>query len=86
MTKTIQFEQPILAILVSRGTLNMTDGPFGAPQTRYEKSTLARGLELASDDSKYKDEIFLSTDRKTLVVIIRTTNGLDQMRVITRSK
>lgn len=58
----------------------MTDDDLGVSGTQYSQSDNYRGLEL---DTQPFEQFTLSPDMKTLSFQFRTTNVLDEVRIIT---
>lgn len=79
----VEFDRPILGVILSDGSLVDTDMILGAPDTIYPESL--RDAEF--QDSKYSgwDIIVLSDDRKTLSVNLTAASNIDQLRILVQA-
>lgn len=79
----IEFEEPIIAVIVEDDGLKVTDGLLGIPDTKYTNpnATKYRKTEIESDDT-----IVISNDRRRLEFKLKLRLARDQFRVLVRSK
>lgn len=79
----IEFEEPIIAVIVEDDGLKETDDLLGIPNTVYTNpnATKYRKTELESDDT-----IIISNDRRRLEYKLKLRLARDQFRVLVRSK
>jgi hypothetical protein len=85
LSGSVTFSTPILGIEVLTASLNSTDGVLGIPSTFYPITEINRGLELAVGQAGFNtfDAVTLTSDRKTVSVLLSTQVSLDEMRIIT---
>jgi MYXO-CTERM domain-containing protein len=74
---TIEFDQPILGIMISAAALDAADATVGGAETEYP-SLSGRGLELDGGDW-----IEVSGDRKSVRFCMNLSGGMDQVRIVT---
>ncbi|QDU10818.1 FecR domain-containing protein [Gimesia aquarii] len=79
----IEFEEPIIAVIVEDDGLKATDNLLGIPDMKYTNpnATKYRKTELESDD-----EIIISGDRRRLEYKLKLRLARDQFRVLIQSK
>jgi uncharacterized integral membrane protein len=75
---SIAFPTEIVGVIVQSGKLERTDSVLGVTGTRYSQSGY-RGLEL---DTQRVEQFTISDDRKTLTFSFRTTNAVDELRIL----
>ena len=81
---TIRFNQPVVAMMLSKELLRESDEAFGIKGMQYPSGPRGVENELSNPDDDTLDSIELSEDRKTLIVTLNTAD-LDQIRVLTQS-
>lgn len=82
---SIRFTQPIVGVIGVSDNLNHTDSTLGSPDIAY-KRVHNRGMETKKKTGlDYYDQFEISEDRQALTVKLRTTRGIDQLRVIVAS-
>lgn len=74
----VDFDQPILGVIVLRSSLNATDALLGAPGTTYGDNA-ARGLELSAN----ADRFVISISQTRVSFRFLTTSATDDIRIIT---
>lgn len=81
---SVTFEEDILGLIVLESTLEETDERLRHADVQYPPITLledsGRGLEINGTTG---DWVFISEDRRTLLVSLVTKNKIDQLRIIT---
>lgn len=76
---SVEFDTPILGVIVTRTNLLASDGVLGGTGTTYDAVSLVRALELNG-----QDEITLN-DAYTVSFDIATAEGIDEVRIIVSS-
>lgn len=80
LTGSIKFDEIILGVIVKKTRIADTDGLLGSPTTSYEEFIdLGRGLEMR----RRRDAITLSQNMKRISFNLLSSDGIDQIRVIT---
>lgn len=73
----IRFDRPVVALVLQKDLLDASDSVLGLPQTVFD-NVFRRGLNA-------QDKVTLSEDRRTLLVDLDVSNGVDQLRVLLQS-
>lgn len=79
-TGSVTFPFEIIGVIVRGRRLRLSDDDLGVPGVQYSQSDNYRGLELDTQD---EERFEISSDMRTLTFWFRTTNVLDEMRIIT---
>ncbi|MFN7015707.1 MAG: PEP-CTERM sorting domain-containing protein [Fimbriimonadales bacterium] len=77
---SITFNFQILGVIARGRRLRLTDPILGNPGTLYSQSDNYRGYELDTQDV---EQFSLSNDMHTLNFYCRTTNAVDELRIVT---
>lgn len=77
---SITFHFRILGVIARGRRLRLTDPDLGNPGTLYSQSDNYRGYELDTQDV---EQFSLSSDMHTLDFYCRTTNAVDELRIVT---
>lgn len=77
---SITFHFRILGVIATGRRLRLTDPDLGNPGTQYAQSDNYRGYELDTQDV---EQFSLSNDMYTLDFYCRTTNVVDELRIVT---
>lgn len=82
---SIRFATPIVAVIGQSQRINDTDRSLGSPDIAYMRKN-NRGMEtMKKAEVGYFDLFEISEDRMKLTVKLRTTRGIDQLRVLVAS-
>lgn len=79
-TGSITFPFDIIGVIVRGRRLRFSDNELGVSGVQYSQSDNYRGLEL---DTQNEEKFNISSDMRTLTFWFRTTNVLDEIRIIT---
>ncbi len=77
---SITFPFPILAVIARGRRLRLSDDELGVPTTQYSQSDNYRGYELDTQDV---EQFEVLSDGVTLRFYARTTDVVDELRIIT---
>ncbi len=84
LTGSVEFEDPIIAVFVLCDELDTGDGDIGTPTTAYTKCPPTANFRpvdwLTTGDN---EQIIISADQRSIDVTLRTSNVMDQVRVVT---
>jgi len=79
---SITFSNEIIGVIARGRRLRLSDPVLGAPGVLYSQSDNYRGYELDTQPTEWFE---IQSDRRTVIFSCRTTNVVDELRIVTRS-
>lgn len=76
------FDEDVIGVMLLDDELDNSDDEFGLSDVTYQMDEL-RGFGFPTTSSTSFDELTISSDRRTVCLVLRTTFQVDQVRVIT---